>query len=135
MKEIKPIERIELLIKKEANSEKLFTLNQCDYNFSSNYYSEQDEQDRTLDVNLSGTINEDIDTFFLEWMSNHPGDWSGSLKVYHQNQEVPSVFFNFEKAIVTSLSQSFVAEDEYARSYSYFNAILSGVVLNDVKIN
>ena len=68
-------------------------------------------------------------------MSNHPGDWSGSLKVYHQNQEAPSVFFNFEKAIVTSLSQSFVAEDEYARSYSYFNAILSGVVLNDVKIN
>ena len=133
MKELNVIQRIELRIKKDEQAEELFRLSQCDYSFSSAYYPNE-EQEKRLDVNLSGAMANELNTFFLEWLSRKPGEWSGSLKIYHQNQDLPVINFTFENAIVHNYSQSF-SENNVSSQDSYFNGILTGVVLNAVKMN
>ncbi|MHA7943946.1 hypothetical protein ACJOV8_012795 [Formosa sp. 3Alg 14/1] len=133
MTELNVIQRIELIIKKDEHTEELFKLSQCDYSFSSTYYPNE-EQERGLDVNLSGAMRNEMSTLFLEWLSHKPGDWSGSLKIYYQNQEQPVVNFVFDNAIIHNYSQSFSENNVQSQDY-YFNAILTGVVLNDVKLN
>ncbi|AUC23499.1 hypothetical protein BTO15_15945 [Polaribacter sejongensis] len=133
MKELNVIQRIELRIKKDDNTEKVFKLSQCDYNLSSTYYP-NDEEERGLDVNLSGVVTNEIDTFFLEWLSRKPGEWSGSLKIYHQKQDKPVINFVFDNAIIHNYNQSF-SENNVQSQDTYINTILSGVVFNDVKMN
>ena len=133
MKELNVIQRIELRIKKDEHTERLFKLSQCDYNLSSTFYPNE-EQDRGLDVNISGAMNNDICTFFLEWLSRKPGEWSGSLKIYHQNQDEPVINFVFDDAIIHNYNQSF-SENNVQSQGTYFSGILSGVVFNDVKMN
>jgi len=133
MKELSVIQRIELRIKKDATTERVFTLAHCDYSFSSSYFAEEAEK-RTLDVSFSGTLNNKIDTFFLEWLSNQPGEWSGALKIYYQNQDQPILDFVFDNAIANNYSQSF-SENNVHNQDAYFSAVLKGVVLNNVKMN
>ena len=133
MKELNVIQRIELRIKKDDNTEKVFKLSQCDYNLSSTFYPNE-EQERGLDVNLSGVMSNEIDTFFLEWLSHKPGEWSGSLKIYHQNQDKPVINFVFDNAIIHNYNQSF-SENNVQSQDTYFSGILTGVVFNDVKMN
>lgn len=133
MKELNVIQNIELRIKKDEITEKLFNLSQCNYSFSSTYYGD-DAEKHSLDINLSGAMHSDIDTFFLEWLSNHPGEWSGSLKIYHQNQDKAVMDFVFDNAIINNYSQSF-SENNVHPQDAYFSGILRGVVLNTVKMN
>jgi len=125
--------RIELILKKDNNTEKAYTLSQCDYNFSSNYYAENDE-DTVLEVSLSGGINTGADTLFLEWMSKKEGQWSGSLKVFSSDSEKPVVAFKFDKITPMNCSQSF-SEFSSGANDIYFSSMLKGVIVNDVKMN
>ena len=61
MKELNVIQRIELRIKKDEQTEELFKLGQCDYNLSSTFYP-NDEEERGLDVNLSGVMRNEMST-------------------------------------------------------------------------
>ncbi|WP_458627062.1 type VI secretion system tube protein TssD [Winogradskyella sp. PC D3.3] len=133
MKELSVIQRIELQIKKDATTERVYTLAHCDYSFSSSYFADEAEK-RTLDVSFSGTLNNKIDTFFLEWLSNQPGEWSGTLKIYYQNQDQPVLDFVFDNAIANNYSQSF-SENNVHNQDAYFSAVLKGVVLNNIKMN
>ena len=125
--------RIEFLLKKDKNTEMMFSLNQCDYSFSNDYYSEEEDR-RPMEVNLSGAIKNAMNPLFISWVANQAGEWSGSLSIYRDNKEKPSVVLAFDKALVAGCSQSF---SEYnTQSYeAYFNAILKGVSLNDVKLS
>lgn len=125
--------RIELLIKKDSKTEKTFTLSQCDYNISPNYYAEVDEP-TIVEINLSGGINTGPDALFLEWISKQKGEWSGNLKIYSRDIEKPVTVIKFDKIVPMNCSQSF---SEYSSGTNdiYFSSILRGVVLNDVKMN
>ncbi len=125
--------KIELLIRKDNTTEKLFALSQCDYNFSTHYY--QEEQDpMPIEVNLSGGIKEAIDPLFIQWISNQPGKWSGSLKIYHDNSDQPTIELVFEEAVATGCSQSFT-EYNTQLNEAYFNTILKGVVYNSIPLS
>ncbi|MDW5290153.1 type VI secretion system tube protein TssD [Formosa sp. PL04] len=124
--------RIELLIKKDSKTEKIFTLSQCDYNISPNYYVEEEEP-TVVEINLSGGINTGVDTLFLEWMSKQKGEWSGNLKIYSRDMEKPVVTIKFDKIVPMNYSQSF-SEFSSGTNDIYFSSILRGVVLNDIKM-
>jgi len=124
------VSRIELIIKKDNNTEKKLVLSQCDYSFNHDYYT---EERKPIDVNFSGTTKMVTDPLFIEWISNQPGEWSGSAKVYHRDQEEASICLEFDKSTVVSFSQSF---SEYnAHSDAYFSMILKGVSFNAIKLN
>ncbi|MBF8150040.1 hypothetical protein ITJ86_09045 [Winogradskyella sp. F6397] len=130
MQDSNVVSRIELLIRKDNNTTKSFVLSHCDYSFSNDYYT---EEKKPIEVSFSGTIKMINDPLFMEWISNQPGEWSGSAKVYHRDQESASVTIAFEKATVVSFSQSF---SEYnAHSDAYFNVIMKGVSFNNVKLS
>ena len=94
------------------------------------YYS---EEKKPVDVNFSGTTKMVNDPIFIEWISNQPGEWSGSAKIFHREQEEASVSLMFNKATVVSFSQSF---SEYnSHSDAYFSMILNEVIFNNVKLN
>ena len=132
MKEVSVIQNIELRIKKDENTEQLYKLASCDYSFST-YFTDEVEKNK-LEVNLSGVISNNIDSFFLEWLSNQAGEWSGSLKIYYQNQENPEMSFVFEHSLIHNFSQSFYVNNEHTKE-GYFNGSLRGVVLNGIKMN
>ncbi|RCW92437.1 type VI secretion system tube protein TssD [Winogradskyella arenosi] len=124
------VSRIELVIKKDSNSEKTLTLSQCDYSFNNDYYA---EERRPIDVNFSGTTKMVNDPLFIEWISNQQGDWSGVAKIFHRDQEMATIALEFDKATVVSFSQSF---SEYnAHSDAYFSMILKGVTFNAIKLD
>jgi hypothetical protein len=125
--------RIELRIKKDSKTENTYTLNQCDYNISPNYYAEESEE-TVVEVSLSGGISIGVDTLFLEWISKKIGEWSGSLKVYSVDLDEPVVAFTFDKIAPMNCSQSF-SEFSSGSNVVYFSSILKGVVLNDIKMN
>ncbi|WP_179352052.1 type VI secretion system tube protein TssD [Winogradskyella vidalii] len=123
------VSQIELIIRKDSNTEKKIILSQCDYSFNNDYYS---DEKKPMDVNFSGTTKMVNDPLFIEWISNQEGEWSGSAKVYHRNQEDASIVLEFNNATVVSFSQSF---SEYnAHSDAYFSMILKGVSFNNVKL-
>lgn len=130
MQDSNVVSRIELLIRKDNNTEKSFVLSQCDYSFNMDYYT---EEKKPIDVNFSGTTKMVNDPVFIEWISNQPGEWSGYAKVFHREQETPSISLVFNKATVVSFSQSF---SEYnSHSDAYFSMILKDVTFNDVKLH
>lgn len=130
MQDSNVVSRIELLIRKDNSTEKMFVLSHCDYNFNNDYYA---EEKRPIDVNFSGTTKMSDDPLFIAWISNQPGEWSGSAKVYHREQEKPSIAIEFNEGTVISFSQSF---SEYnAHSDAYFSMIMKGVTFNAVKLN
>ncbi|EPR74461.1 hypothetical protein ADIWIN_0562 [Winogradskyella psychrotolerans RS-3] len=130
MQDSNVVSRIELLIRKDNNTEKAFVLSHCDYSFNNDYYT---EEKKPIDVSFSGTTKMVNDPLFMAWISNQPGEWSGSAKVYHRDQETASVAIEFDKATVVSFSQSF---SEYnAHSDAYFSMIMKGVTFNTVKLN
>ncbi|MEP5255067.1 type VI secretion system tube protein TssD [Winogradskyella rapida] len=124
------VSRIELVIKKDSNTEKTLTLSQCDYSFNNDYYA---EERRPIDVNFSGTTKMVNDPLFVEWISNQPGDWSGVAKIFHSHKEMATIALEFDKATIVSFSQSF---SEYnSHSDAYFSMILKGVTFNAVKLD
>ena len=125
--------RIELVIRKDNTTEKQFELSQCDYNFTTNYYDEEEER-KPIEVNLSGGIKNGLDPLFLAWASNQPGDWSGSLKVFIVGNKTPAVSLKFDKIITSSCSQSF-SEYNTGINETYFSSIIKGVVFNDVSLS
>ena len=132
MKELSVIQKIELRIKKDENSDQLFKLASCDYSFST-YFTDEVEKNK-LEVNLSCAISGGIDNFFLEWLSNQAGEWSGSLKIFYQDQEKAKMSFVFEHSLIHNFSQSFYVNNEHAQD-GYFSGSLRGVVLNGIKMN
>ncbi|MBP1840538.1 hypothetical protein [Formosa algae] len=130
MQDSNVVSQIELIIRKDSSTAQTFILSQCDYNFNMDFYA---DERRPIDVNFSGTTKMVNDPLFIQWISNQEGDWSGSAKIYHKNQDKPSIALVFDKATVVTFSQSF---SEYnAHSDAYFSMILKGVTFNDVKLD
>jgi|TARA_R110000751_G_scaffold7805_3_gene31511 hypothetical protein len=124
--------KIELLIRKDDTTTKQFELTQCDYNFSTNYYQEEDS--RPVEVNLSAGIKNGLDPLFIAWITNQPGTWSGCITIFIDDSNQPAVSLKFDKATATGCNQSF-SEYNTSINETYFNAHLKGVVFNDLALN
>ncbi|WP_417886663.1 hypothetical protein [Zunongwangia sp.] len=129
----KEIDRIELLLNKDKNTQNKYTLKQFDYNIYT-AYDLNNESERRIDVNISGCNTDEPDNIFLQWIANYPSDWSGIIKIFYKNEENPNLTLNFKKSILNSYSQSFTDDSGYQQS-GYFAAQLIGVVINEVKMS
>jgi len=127
------IDRIELVLIKDENTQKIFTLSQFDYSFSSTPDFDDSSVKKT-EVYLSGSINSNVDEFFLQWVSNQVGEWSGSIKVFFKNQNTPELTLTFQNSSINNYNQSFMENNSYSQG-AYFAAILKGVVLDNVQMN
>ena len=127
------IDRIEFVLNEDKNTNQKFELSQFDYNFSSGY-SSNDSSDRQIEVYISGSINATITELFLKWISNQPGDWSGSIKLFFKNNDTPQLTLTFGSSSVSNFSQSFIENNTYAHD-AYFTEGLQHVFLNNLKMS
>ncbi|MEH6656334.1 hypothetical protein [Leeuwenhoekiella marinoflava] len=127
------IDRIEFILNKDENTQNKYILQSFDYSIST-AYDINNESDKRIDVYASGCNNNEPDELFLEWIANHPSDWTGIVKIFFKNEETPNITLNFKKAIAQSYNQSFTENNGYQQS-GYFSANLMGVVINKVQMN
>ncbi|MCL6218918.1 hypothetical protein [Zunongwangia pacifica] len=127
------IDRIEFILNKDETTQQNYTLQQFDYSIAS-AYDIHNESEKRMDVYASGCNNNEPDQLFLEWIANHPGDWSGIVKIFFKNEETPNITLHFKKSIAQSYNQSFTENNGYQQN-GYFSANLMGVVINNVAVN
>ena len=95
------IDRIELLLNKDEHTQQQYLLQQFDYSIST-AYTIDDESEKRIDVHASGCNQEEPDELFLEWIANHPGTWSGFVKIFFKNEKAPSLTIHFKHLYVSS---------------------------------
>ncbi|UII28325.1 hypothetical protein LVD15_07820 [Fulvivirga maritima] len=133
MSENNVIERIELTLHKDQNTQKTYVLRQCDISFSMGYAMDE-ESNPLIDAHMSGSTNAMPDNLFLNWVANSAGEWFGEVKVYYENQENPQVSLSFNKSTINSYSQSFAEGSAFGQE-GYFAVNLKGVTINEVKMS
>ncbi|MBL3657913.1 hypothetical protein [Fulvivirga sediminis] len=133
MSENNVINRIELDLHQDDKTQKTYILRQCDLSLSLAYASDGGSKP-AMDAHLSGSTVTMPDNLLLNWVANSPGEWSGELRIYYENQEIPQVHITFHQSSVNSYSQSFSEGSNYGHE-GYFAVMLKGVTINDVKMS